>query len=99
MCDLAGGIATDASAIDSALGFGEEAIAEPLFDAAIIAFSSFSVTPAFCSRISSVVEVLNCDGRAWIAETTTVSGSLFLTMVMTSSLAIGFCDCWAAAKV
>src|SRR5215467_15066954 len=99
MCDLEAGSATGAPAVDSAVGFAGELTAAPLFEAAIIAFNSFSVTPDFCNRINSGVEVLNCEGCAWIAEITTVSGNLFLTIVMMSSLVIGFCDCCAEEKV
>src|SRR3954467_1853688 len=80
--------------------FDDAALDDDLFDAAMIAFSSFSVTPAFVSLIISLVEVLNLLGRDLICETMTDSGTFLLcTSVITSSLVIGFGACWAADKV
>src|SRR6266851_841830 len=74
----------------------EELGAAALPETAIIAFISASVTPTLCNRMSSLVEVLNLLGPDWIADTTTDSGILCFTMVITSSLVSGFCACCAA---
>ena len=78
-----------------AVDFDDATLDDILFDAAIIAFSSFSVTPAFVSLIISLVEVLNLLGRDLISEMMTDSGTFFLlcTRAITSSLVIGFGAC------
>jgi hypothetical protein len=97
---IAPALAEDAPELP-AVAFDEAALDDDLFEAAIIAFSSFSVTPAFVSRIISLVEVLNLLGRDLISETMTESGTFFLLCMsaITSSLVIGFGACWASDKV
>src|SRR3954451_2550068 len=95
---IAPALAEDAPELPGA--FAEAVLDDDLLDAAIIAFSSFSVTPAFVSLIISLVEVLNLLGRDLISETMTDSGTFFLLCrsAITSSLVIGFGACWASEK-
>src|SRR5690348_16406027 len=75
-----GGVAAD---LDTAAA---DSFPEGEFEPAIIALSSFSVTPALCKRTSSAVEVLYLPGCVWISRTTTDSGKPLFTIVITSSL-------------
>jgi hypothetical protein len=81
MCDLEVGMATV---------FALGALELPFADAAIMAFSSFSVTPDPCRRISSLAVVSNFVGVDWIAASTTDSAILFFTIATTSSLVRAF---------
>src|SRR3954447_18451105 len=77
---------------------GRLALGTALPEAATIAFISFSVTPALCRVIRPVVEVSNFPGCDWIAPTMIDSGSLLLTMLITSAFVSGRSFCCANRK-
>src|SRR5579863_2973503 len=73
--------------------------AAPFPDAAMMAFNSFSVTPAVCNAIRPFVDVSNFPGCDCTAPTTTDSGNLLFTMLITSALVSGLSALWPKTAV